>query len=263
MATIRNALRTVFTVRWQPGRDVGAVIVSCILVTASLYLATVVVTPEAGGGLPYFFTYAILTAIVVGIGFPLAWLVIHRRRPIQDLGITKRNLGISLALQLVFAVVLYVVTLARVELPPMEQLAPLIALALAIGFFEAVFWRGWVYSRLEEAFGIIPAVLVGSFLYAIYHVGYGMPLEEIVFLFFIGILFAAVFRLTRSIFILWPVFQPMGQLVTLVQDELQLPLIATLGFFEVFLVMVVLVWLANRYHRRRQIRGDKPVGALA
>lgn len=263
MDKIMYALRTVFTFRWKPGRDIGAVIISCVLVTASLYLATVVVTPEAGGGLPYFVIYALLTATVVGIGFPLVWTVFHRQRPIQDLGITKSNLGISLALQLIFAVVLYFVTLARVELPPIEQLTPLIALALAIGFFEAVFWRGWVYSRLEEAFGIIPAVLVGSFLYAIYHIGYGMPREEIVFLFFIGILFAAVFRLTRSIFILWPVFQPMGQLVTLIEDGLQLPLIAALGFLEVLVVMVALVWLANRYHRRRQIRGDKPVGAIA
>jgi membrane protease YdiL (CAAX protease family) len=126
----------------------------------------------------------------------------------------------------------------------------LVALALAIGFFEALFWRGWVLLRLEEAFGVIPAVLLGSFLYAAYHIGYAMPIDEMVFLFLIGIMFAIAFRLTKNVFILWPVFQPMGQLVTLIRDELTLPLISTLGFVEVLVAMLVLVWLAGRYYRK-------------
>lgn len=71
-----------------------------------------------------------------------------------------------------------------------------------------------------------------------------------IFLFFIGIMFAVVFRLTKSVFILWPVFQPMGQLVTLIKDKLQLPHLAALGFFEVLIVMIVLVWLAERYLKK-------------
>jgi hypothetical protein len=77
-----------------------------------------------------------------------------------------------------------------------------------------------------------------------------MPASEMVFLFFIGLMFAVVFRLTKSIFILWPVFQPMGQLVTLVKDGLELPLLASLGFFEVLIAMLVLVWLAARYQKQ-------------
>jgi hypothetical protein len=136
-------------------------------------------------------------------------------------------------------------------------LIPLVALALTIGFFEAVFWRGWVLLRLEDAFGILPAILLGSALYAIYHIGYAMPISEMVFLFFIGILFAVVFRLTKNIFILWPVFQPMGQLVTLIEDGLSLPLLAALGFAEVLILMFVLVWLARRYYKKQAIRVEQ------
>ena len=71
-----------------------------------------------------------------------------------------------------------------------------------------------------------------------------------IFLFFIGIMFAVVFRLTKNIFILWPIFQPMGQLVTLIKDGLNLPLLASLGFFEVLIIMLVLVWLAARYQKK-------------
>jgi uncharacterized protein len=183
-------------------------------------------------------------------------MVVVQRRPLSDLGFTTRWLGLSLVLQLIFALLQYAGTLAKAQLPPFEELVPLVALALAIGFFEAVFWRGWVLLRLEESFGTVPAILLGSVLYAAYHIGYAMPASEMIFLFFIGIMFAVVFRLTKNIFILWPIFQPMGQLVTLIKDGLSLPLLASLGFFEVLIVMLVLVWLAARYQKKHPSRGN-------
>jgi len=89
-------------------------------------------------------------------------------------------------------------------------------------------------------------------LYAAYHIGYGMPSSEMIFLFFIGLMFSIVFRLTKNILILWPVFQPMGQLVTLIKDQLMLPPIAALGFFEVLLIMLVLVWLSHRFYKKHR-----------
>jgi hypothetical protein len=70
------------------------------------------------------------------------------------------------------------------------------------------------------------------------------------FLFFIGVMFAVIFRLTKNVFILWPVFQPMGQLITLIKDKLSLPFLASLGFAEVLILMLVLVWLAVRYQQK-------------
>jgi uncharacterized protein len=243
-------LKQVFSVHWRPTKDLAVVALSWVLVVASLYTATVIVGSQVWGGLAYFALYAVLGATIFGVGLPLYWMIVVRRRPLADLGLTTHWLGLSLLLQLIFAVLQYVGTLAKTKLPPVEEFLPLIALALAIGFFEAVFWRGWVLLRLEESFGTLPAILLGSALYAAYHIGYGMPTSEIIFLFFIGIMFAVVFRLTKNIFILWPVLQPMGQLVTLVRDRLTLPLLASLGFFEVLLVMLILVWLAWRYHKK-------------
>jgi membrane protease YdiL (CAAX protease family) len=129
----------------------------------------------------------------------------------------------------------------------------LVALALAIGFFEAIFWRGWVLLRLEEAFGIIPAILVGLVLCAAYHIGYGMAASKMIALFFVGVMFAMVFRLTNNVFILWPIFQPMGQLVTLIRDGLTLPPMAALGVIEVLILMFVFVWLAARRQRKHSM----------
>lgn len=249
-AVVGTKAQQILAVHWKPGKDLAVVGFSWLLVVGALYTATTIIGQAVWGGMAYFLFYAVIGATLFGVGIPLYWMTVVRHRPVADLGLTTRRIGLSLALQLVFAAALYFVTLATVQLPPLEQLIPLMALALTIGFFEAVFWRGWVLLRLEEAFGVIPAILLGSALYAIYHIGYGMPASEMLFLFFVGILFAVVFRLTKSVLILWPFFQPMGQLVTLVRDGLTLPLLAALGFVEVLILMLVLVWLANRYQRK-------------
>jgi len=245
-----KALKQILIVRWKPSTDLAIVAVSWLLVVGALYTATTFVGQDVWGGMGYFILYAVVGATLFGVGIPLYWMVVVRRRPLADLGLTTRNWGLSIVLQLVFAFLQYMGTLAKTGLLPFDQLLPLLALALAIGFFEAVFWRGWVLLRIEEAFGIIPGVLLGSLLYAAYHIGYGMPSSEMAFLFFIGIMFAVVFRFTKNILIIWPIFQPMGQLVTLIKDRLALPLLAALGFAEVLILMLVLVWLAHRFFKK-------------
>ena len=249
-ANIQKTFLSLLSVRWNPGKDLAVVAGSWILVVGALYTATMIVGSAAGGGMPYFFLYAVLGATIFGLGIPLWWMIIVRKRKLADLGITMRWLGISLLIQLALASFEIYALLTGGNLPAFERLLPLLALSLAIGFFEAVFWRGWVLMRLEEAFGFLPAALIGSALYAAYHIGYSMPASEMVFLFFIGLMYAAAFRLTRSIFILWPVFQPAGQLITLIKDGLDLPVLASLGFFEVLIVMGVMVWLAGRYQKK-------------
>jgi membrane protease YdiL (CAAX protease family) len=250
MTTAAITLKQVVAIHWKPNKDLGIVALSWLLVVGALYTATIIIGSTVWGGMAYFVLYAVIGATLFGIGLPLYWMTVIRRRPISDLGLTTRWLGLSLVLQLVFAGFQYMGTLAKTQLPPLQEFLPLVTLSLTIGFFEAVFWRGWVLLRLEEAFGMIPAILLGSALYALYHIGYGMPTSEIVFLFFIGVMFAVIFRITKNVFILWPVFQPMGQLITLIKDKLSLPFLASLGFAEVLILMLVLVWLAARYQRK-------------
>ena len=250
--SIRRSLSQIFTIRWEPSKDLAVVALSWVLVVGSLYSATFVVGQEVWGGMGYFILYALVGATLFGIGLPLYWMVVVRKRPLSDLGLTTQRLALSLGLQVVFFFVVNVPRLLDFQLPSWQQFLPLLTLALTIGFFEAVFWRGWVQLRLEESFGMISGILIASLLYSLYHIGYGMPSSEMVFLFFIGIMFAAVFRLTRSVLILWPIFQPTGQLITLLSDGLPLPLLAALGFVEVLAVMFGLVWLANRYIKKQR-----------
>ena len=252
LATVMpNTLKQVFSIRWKPNNDLLIVAISWMLVVGALYTATNIVGQDVWDGIAYFLLYAVLGAALCGVGIPLYWMVIVRKRPVSYLGLTTRWLGLSMVLQLVFAGLQFLPTLAKTILPSFENLVPLITLALTIGFFEAVFWRGWVLLRLEEAFGFLPALILSSALYAAYHIGYGMPASEMVFLFFIGVMYAVTFRLTKNVFILWPIFQPMGQLVTLIKDGLSLPLPAAVGFVEALILMLVMIWLAARYQKKR------------
>jgi hypothetical protein len=235
--------------RWTPNRaDLAVVGASWVLVVSALRIATSVITEDRGGW--YFVMYAIVGATILGLGIPLGWMTLVRHRPLADLGLSLHNWRVILPVQLALAAALYLTAFRDIQVPARDAFLPLVALALAIGFFEAVFWRGWVLLRLEESFGLVPAILLGSALYALYHIGYGMDPGEMVFLFFIGIMFAVAFRMAGSVLILWPLFQPAGQLATLIRDDLDLPLIATVGFGEVLVAMLAMVWLAGRYLRR-------------
>ncbi len=257
--------KEILTFRWNPNRDLAIVALSCILVVGALSMATFVVGREVWGGMGYFVMYAIIGATLCGIGLPLYWMVVVKKRPISDLGLTTQNWKLSLVIQIILTLLINVPRLLQLDKPPFQQFFPLLCMALTIGFFEAVFWRGWVQLRLEEAFGMLPSIVIASALYAVYHIGYGMPASEMVFLFFIGLMFAVVFRITKSILILWPLFQPGGQLITLVTDGLQLPMLAFLGFVEALALMFLLIWWANKYYKKHN--GMLPVkvgeGSLA
>lgn len=247
--------------RFKPDASLVAVFLSIALVVASLSAATYLATPARGG--VYFLLYAVLGAALCGFALPLSYTAFAAGRSPASLGVTASRLPLSLTVQVVCSLPLFPELARRLSGLTPAQAIPLVALALTIGFFEAVFWRGWVYGRLAEAFGVVPAMILGAALYALYHVGYGMPLSEMAFLFFIGLMFNAIFALTGSVFALWPVFQPSGQLITVVKDGLSLPPIATLGFLEVLFGMIAFAFFARRFFAGRRTQPGARRFALA
>jgi hypothetical protein len=135
IAMLTENIKKVFAIRWHSGSDFTAVIVSWFLVVGALYTTTVVVGSDAGGGISYFLLYAVLGAGIFGVGIPLYWTVVVRKRPLSDIGITTRWLWLSLILQIIFAAIQYAGTMAKGRIPELRNFLPLLTLALAIGFF--------------------------------------------------------------------------------------------------------------------------------
>jgi membrane protease YdiL (CAAX protease family) len=256
------ARRSGSDVAWLRGRvdlqDLVVVVGLYALIVAGFRLAFTVFTVANTLGL--FLSFA--AALLLGFIAPIVYTVWVRQRPLASLGIGFGDWRATLSLALIFAVVQFAMTLARVEYPQTEIWLPLLVMALAVGAFESVFFRGFIQNRLEASFGLAPAVAVAAGLYGLYHVGYGMGLQEIGFLVGLGIVYAVAFRVAGSILVLWPLLTPLGSLFSQLQaSELVLPLESILGFADILGLMVAAIWLAVRHERRLQMgRGTSRAG---
>jgi uncharacterized protein len=170
------------------------------------------------------------------------------------MGIGFHNLRSTAALAVIFGAVQFSVTLWGYRLPAPVDWMPLLVMSLTVGFFEAVFFRGFIQGTLERALGVVPAVAIAAALYSLYHFGYGMGLSDMLFLFGLGVVYTIAYRVSSNILAIWPLLTPVGGFFSQLRSgdmAGQLPWISMLGFADVVAVMAVAIWLAARHQRRR------------
>lgn len=248
--------------RWRPsidGRDLVAVGVFYLGVVGLFRLAFAVFTTENVLGL--FLTFA--GGLLLGVVGPIVYQVWGRKRDLTSLAISRHHLMEALTLGVILAVIQFAVTLWGYDFPEPVDWVPLLVMSLVVGFFEAVFFRGFVQTRLEASFGTGPGIAGAALLYAAYHWGYGMGLDEMWFLFGLGVVYAIAFRLVDNIFVLWPLLTPLGAFFNNLQaGDIDLPWASIAGFGEVGLVMLAVVWLAHRRVRKRIVEAAGPSSQL-
>jgi len=94
-------------------------------------------------------------------------------------------------------------------------------------------------------------VVAAAALYALYHVGYGMGMREMAFLFALGLVYGIAYACVNNVLVLWPVLIPLGSFYNNLQSgEISLPWAAIAGFVDVMAIMVTAIWLAHRRERR-------------
>jgi hypothetical protein len=237
-------------VHWGPTQETWVALASYLLVVGGLILAFQVFTTARVAA--NFVAFGPITLALLGVGLPVFYMTVLRRRSLADLGITWCQLVPSLILGLLLGWDTYRETLGTQSWQPTRETVPLIVMALAVGLFEAIFFRGWLQLRFEDAFGIVPGLILASLCYSLYHVGYGMTGHEMLFLFGLGMVFAAVFRLTKNVLVLWPFYTPVGGLYTNVTEGLTMPFEATYGFLLTLGLIAVLIVTAGMAWRRRE-----------
>src|SRR5207344_3202072 len=145
----------------------------------------------------------------------------------------------------------FALTLAHTDLPAAEDWVPLLVMALVVGVFESIFFRGFAQGVLEAAFGREVGVAGAAVLYGAYHVGYGMAGPELLFLTGLGLVYAVAYALVRNLLVLWPLLTPLGSFyANLENTDIELPWASILGFADVLAVVAGLGWLAWRHHAR-------------
>jgi uncharacterized protein len=230
-----------------------------LAVVAGLYVVVVGLFKLAFAGfgttntLWFFLSFA--AAMLVGVIGPVVYFVWIRRRTLASLGIGLHNLRSTVALALTFAAAQFVVTLWDVKLPQPVDWIPLLTMALTVGVFETVFFRGFVQGTLEPVFGAAPALAIAAGLYALYHFGYGMGPSDMLFLLGLGVVYTIAYRITSNGLAIWPLLTPLGSFFVQVKSgdlSGQLPWIAIMGFADIVAIMAIAIALAARHQRRRQ-----------
>jgi hypothetical protein len=236
-------------VAWEPNRDTIVALVSYLLVVLGLVIAFQVFTTEQVAA--NFITFGPVTIAGLGVVLPLLYTVLVRRRSVAELGLTTHQMLPSLFLGLLLGWDTYRNTLGTIDVAWTRNLVPLATMALAVGLFEAVFFRGWLQLRFEAAFGVVPGLVLAAACYSFYHVGYGMNPDELLFLFGLGLVFGAVFRLTRNVLVLWPFYTPIGGLYTNLSEGLTMPFEATYGFLLTLGLMIAAVATATALYKEK------------
>ena len=226
-----------------------------LLVIASLYVAVVALMRLAFVGfttdrtLGLFLSFA--AALLLGAAGPVVYTSWVRRRPLSTLGLQIGDLWRTASLALLFASVQFAITLWGYDLPAPVDWVPLLVMALVVGVFESIFFRGFIQNRLEVQFGKAFGIGVAATLYGLYHVGYGMGVDELAFLTGLGVVYAVAFALGRSVLVLWPLLTPLGSLFAQLEaGDIELPWASLLGFADVLAVIVAAIWLARRHETR-------------
>lgn len=239
---------TLLSIRWIPNRDALVALASYVLVVVGLHTAFQVFTTAQVAA--NFIMYGIVSLAALGVAVPVFYTVLARRSPLADLGLSTRYLFPSIIIGLVLGFITYLNTIGPMNITWSADYVPLVAMALAVGLFEAIFFRGWLQLRFEASFGLIPGLMLAAGCYALYHVGYGMTADEMVTLFILGLIYGGVFRLTKNVATLWPVFIPMGSLFNRLSEGFTLPFAATYGFVIVLAIMAGAIVIAPRLRKR-------------
>lgn len=235
-------------------RDLAVVAALYVVVVAFFRLAFTVFTTDSVLGL--FLAFA--AGMLAGVGGPVVYQVWIRGRDLQSLGMGMHAPGRTVVVGLTLAAVQFTITLWGIDLPAAVDWVPLLVMSIVVGLFEAVFFRGFVQNLLERSLGTGPGIALAAALYSVYHVGYGMGLDEIWFLLGLGIVYAIAFRLAGNILVLWPLLTPLGSFYNnLEAGDIELPWASIAGFADVLAVMGVILWLAHR--RSVKSRDDAPV----
>ena len=205
-----------FAVRWKPDRHTWIAIGTALLafaLSASLLLLDY-------DGMPARLILYVGIYVVCGFAIPWGYALLVEKAPLSEMGLTRRRWITSLVINLVLGIMLSAIILSEADLSAID--AGVFArgtFVLMMGnLFELFLYYGFVHIRLERAFGVLPAILITSLLYVTWHTGTQLPHEPdllwgIVKLFAVGVMFQAVFSLTRNLLIIWPFFLTAGVLI--------------------------------------------------
>jgi membrane protease YdiL (CAAX protease family) len=203
-----------FLFRWQPTPHTWVAVGAGLL--AFVFSASLLLFEP--GSLPAQLIHNGLIYVVCGAAIPWGYTVLVERGTPAALGLKRERWALSLILSLIAAglftpLLFFEGDLASVGWGNVAKAS--FVLTGAGGLFELFLYYGFIHLRLEKAFGTIPAILLTSAIYVLWHVGTQLPLEPdplyaLWKLFWVGVMSQSLFSLTRNLLVIWPLFHAVG-----------------------------------------------------
>jgi hypothetical protein len=188
-----------FHQRWfafTPTRDTGVAFITALIMCRGGYYLLVHLPEGSAIQLGYRIIFELLL-----VSFPVWWICHHRKGTLADLGITRERLAPSIGISIVLTLIFLFFVLRHFSSYG-TALVPHF-LTNAIILWEPFFLFAWLQLRFDRAFGIVPGIILTGICLGAYHIGtYELPMVITLALF--GVAFAAIFRSTQNIFIMWP-----------------------------------------------------------
>ena len=191
----------------------------------------------------------VLMIFALGFLFPLYYVLIKEKKSLSVLGIHKEKWKVSLLINVVLALALLVVFL-RKSTEPIHFTAEsfyAITYIFVAGIFEMIFIYGFLRYKFEQAFGIIPAIILTAAFYSFHHAGFQ---PEFVELFFVGILYTTVFFLTKNILVIFPFFWGVGASWDVLVDSQAGTRITNINSFLIAILLLIGMTLSSLFFYR-------------
>ncbi len=148
--------------------------------------------------------------MVLGVTLFCLWYIQYKNYKLEDFGLTWKNWYIFLPVNFLLAAILLFLFISEhpgAMLYFNAKTFSLISFIMISGIFEMVVFYSFLRKIFEDAFGIIPGIVLAAIAYILHHTG---DQPEFGKLFFVGILYASVFRMGNSILLDYPFFWGIG-----------------------------------------------------
>ncbi|MDH7479398.1 MAG: CPBP family intramembrane metalloprotease [Syntrophomonadaceae bacterium] len=249
--------------RFKPNRDTAAAFILGLAVIFTSFGLLALPGDAGASRLGYFFLRDLVMMFGLGFAAPVYYVLFVKKRGFGELLLTRERWLASLAVNLALAVFLVFVfsgwsgPAALIALLSRPAAGP-VAYIMTAGIFELVFFYGFMRQQFEEAFGLGPAIVLTALFYSLHHAGFEPRFVE---LFFVGIMYASVYRTTRNALVGYPFFWGVGACWDVLVDYGALERLQEPGIWlrtAVLLVMMAsfLFWAGRR--REKIFTADLP-----
>ncbi len=151
----------------------------------------------------FYLFYQVIFVIGICIFIPLYYTVFYRKEKLETIGISSKKWLQAVLIGLLIAGITAGGSLIHktIILPPTDKLVYLVLCLIMSTLFEEVFFRGFLQTKFENYFGMVPAIIIAGICFGLYHMGYSdmRNINDLLILSTVGIVFSISFRITKNI----------------------------------------------------------------